>query len=450
MSLRSLGRWALLLAVGCDGKLVVDRGDNSASDAGTVIPSDAGKIGETCLPEGLLTESEGNSAEAVIQVLARCDAGLSCNAQGKCTAAPDCPQSQGVCVVRRATFDQSSYESEDFLVLTGIVALAASDTHVYWLEYGTRDPRGNYQHDGALMSYGITDGTTTTVASGLDGPTTLGLTTTHAYIVADGVQHNTPELLRVPLTGGSVELLQQGKVAVLFTGFAAAGSQAFWGRSNSIYTMSADSNAVPTLFFSPESASLYLLASDGTDLFYNYSSGLDSGALKRTPIASASPTPTDDWLGFSTLGVAPHGDELFELETLLNGTPSSRATHQNGTAPPSPSGVLLMRAPKSGGEFQQVRPLGAGAPTFGSDETALQAIGDRYFFAVHDWVPDRDGNFYYQKRVLSAGFADNDPPIRLLELPEQRPVNRFHWTGTAVGLFWSDGRAIYEQPLPNP
>src|SRR6187431_2019051 len=168
MSLRGLSVWALLLAVGCDGKLVVDRGGNSvsgasgdsasgasgdsasgdsasgasgdsasgasgASGAGTVIAPDAGKIGEPCLPEGLVTEAEGYATEAVIKVLARCEPGLSCNAQGKCAAAPDCQQSRGVCVMRRSTFNQVIYDS--LHAQTGVFALAASDSHVYWLEY---------------------------------------------------------------------------------------------------------------------------------------------------------------------------------------------------------------------------------------------------------------------------------------------------------------------------
>ena len=85
-----------------------------------------------------------------------------------------------------------------------------------------------------------------------------------------------------------------------------------------------------------------------------------------------------------------------------------------------------------------------------SDGPQLQAIGDRYFFSVHEYVQDRDGNHGYQRRVLSAGFGDNDPPVRLLELPEQYPVDHFRWVGTAVGLFWSDGQAIYRQPLLSP
>jgi len=473
MSLRSLGGWALLLAVGCDGRLIVDRGGNSVSgmsgasdvsgvgtdmsdgpieavagmtggaelaggdggggSAGTVIPPDAGKVGETCLPEGLVTESEGSATEATIRVLARCDAGLSCNAQGKCAAAPDCLQGHGVCVMRRAVFDQYVFDGLDGIAHghTGVLALAASDSHVYWLEYGTRDALGTYQHDGTLMSYRIADGTTTSVASGFDGPTSLALTTTHAYIASDGILNGHPQAYRAPLTGGSVEQLQQDQFSIeegFPAGFTAAGSQAFWSTSTGIYTQSASSNAVPTPFSTE--GSVYPLMSDGTEIFYTSpSSGF---AVIRTPIASPAPQFVATSSGF---GIALHGDDLFELDVLQNGLPW---------------GTVLSRAPKSGGEFLRVRPLGAGVPLTKIDALALQVVGDRYFFTVEEGVQDSGGNYGTQRRVLSASFADDDPPIRLLELPMERgPDDRFRWIGTAVGLFWSDGRAIYAQPLPS-
>jgi hypothetical protein len=317
----------------------------------------------------------------------------------------------------------------DDLTRTGIVALNASDSHVYWLEYGTRDAAGNYQHDGALMSYRIVDGTTTTVASGLDGPSRLELTTTHAYIGTDGAYGALTvitQMHRVPLIGGSVELLQEERSTTVFTSFVNAGSQAFWSTRTGIYTISAQADAVATLFLPYP---VYLIASDGTDLFY---AGADG--VMRMPTAGAAPTTlAGNWGGYK---IALHDDGIFGLEAL-----------PNGTAQRSSSGILLSRAPKSGGEFEQVRPLGAGAPV-GYGE--LRAIGDRYFFSVHEWAQDRDGTQGEQRRVLTASFVDDDPPIRLLELPLQHPVDHFLWVGTAGGVYWSDGQAIYEQPLPNP
>jgi len=331
--------------------------------------------------------------------------------------------------MRRSTFNQVIYDS--LHAQTGVFALAASDSHVYWLEYGTHDALGNYQHDGALLSYRIADGTTTTVASGFDGPTSLALTTTHAYVVSDGILNGQPQASRALLTGGGVEPLQQDPFSTeegFPAGFTAVGSQAFWSTSTGIYTQTASSNAVQKLLLSTD-GHVYPLISDGTELFYSDYSA--SGfAVIRSPIASPAPQFV---AASSGLGFALHGDDLVELDVVLNG---------------SQYGTILSRAPKSGGEFQQYRPLGTGSPEITIDAPALQVVGDRYFFIVRVSVQDRDGNYGgIQRRVLSAGFADNDPPIRLLEVPQE---SHFHWVGTAVGLFWSDGRAIYQQPLPSP
>jgi hypothetical protein len=489
MSLHHLRCWALLLAVGCDGKLIVDRGNAAPSgvagwtasggnapiqglagmpavpdveggsggvngDAGgeaIVIPADAGKIGKTCVPGGLVIEAEGTSAEATIKTLDRCDAGLSCTAQGKCDAASDCQHSSGTCTLRRVEVDQSIYDGiNPDRAYTGIVGLAANDSHLYWLEYGTRDALENYLHDGALMSYSFADQTTTTVATGLDGPIRFGLTTTHAYISTyeqrvTGISH----LLRVPLTGGTVEQVQAApRYADAFLYFASVGSQAFWdhhyqtndwGDENTgIDTMSSDPDAVPISFVSPEEAHrVDALASDGTGLFYVSA----DHAVMRTPISSAAATATGAVARLA--GIALHDDSIFTLNTLDNGGPTV-----------SPSGILLLRAPKSGGQFQQVRSLGAGVLEaqenfYGSTP---QVVDDRYFFQVHLWMQDRDGHEGYQRRVLTAAFGDNEPPIRLFEqpLPTSAQFDHFRWVGTADALYWSDGQAIYEQPLPTP
>jgi hypothetical protein len=54
------------------------------------------------------------------------------------------------------------------------------------------------------------------------------------------------------------------------------------------------------------------------------------------------------------------------------------------------------------------------------------------------------------RQVLTAGFAGTDPPIRVLERPRREWVIDRLWVGTAAALYWSEGQAIYEQPLPKP
>jgi hypothetical protein len=173
------------------------------------------------------------------------------------------------------------------------------------------------------------------------------------------------------------------------------------------------------------------LASDGTDLFYL--SGTATGyQVMRTPISNAAPTATGA-SGFYDLAL--HDDGVFTFKTVVNRTDTSL-----------PQGVLLARAPKSGGEFQAVRPLGDGYPV------TLQVVGDRYFFDVKD----RDGIDGYERRVMTATFADEEPAIRLVEWREPRPndgqppLDPFLYAGTAQGVYWSDGLAIYRQPIATP
>jgi hypothetical protein len=306
---------------------------------------------------------------------------------------------------------------------TGVVALTASDSHVYWLEYGTRDALGNYQHDGALMSYSIADGATTPLAAGLAGPMGLELTTSHAYVYIDGAPligaTIQPQLLRVPLAGGNAELVQAGTQPQR-AGFAASEGQAFWTAGATVYSMLSDSDAVPTAFLT---VGVQNLNSDATDLYYT----TPSNDLMRTSLTGASPTPTA--VGLSVENFALYQDGIFAPESIDT----------------SYTGGLLSRAPKSGGAFQRVRALGAGRPNH------LKVVADRYFLDV---VPGStaigNGQYIYRTQVMMAGFVGTDPPIRLLERPVRDTVVDRLWVGTAEALYWSEGQAIYKQPLPTP
>jgi hypothetical protein len=264
------------------------------------------------------------------------------------------------------------------------------------------------------MSYSIADGTTTTLAAALAGPMGLQLTTSHAFVYIDGApligSALQPQLLRVPLAGGSAELVQEGTQPQP-TGFAAAGARAFWTTGTAVYSMLPESNAVPTVFLTQ---SVDALTSDSTDLYYL----TPSGELMRTPLTSAAPTA----VGVSVSSFALHEDGIFTLESVN-------------------TGGLLARAPKTGGAFQRVRALGAGQPS------RLAVVGARYFLDV---VPYLNQGGFYPSQVLTAGFAGTDPPIRLLERPLRKSVIDRLWVGTAAALYWSEGQAIYKQPLPTP
>jgi hypothetical protein len=452
----------LLVAVSCNGRLTIPEGtpgfaatagadrnygsagtsgsgagaNGGGSAAGSAGTIQRGGLGQACIPGGLVNEADASPAKAAIRTLERCREGLSCNTDGECVPAPDCPQSNGLCVIRRASVNGSGGTGGEpppgaagspyvnggngQVLLTvaenGVVALRASESHVYWLEYGTRDALGNYLHDGALMSYSTVDGATTTLAAALEGPKGLELTTSHAYVQIDGApligSPTRPQLLRVPLDGGSASLVQDETRPV---SFAAADGQAFWtASSDEVYSMLSDSKAVPSVFLSEYANAL---ASDGTALYY----ATRGNVLMHTPIASAAPSA----VGVSADAFALYEGGIFTLESLSEGS-------------------LLSRAPKSGGAFQRVRALGAGSAR------NLRVVGDRYFVAVRYDGPGPNGTYVSRRQVLTANFEGSDPPIRLLDRPNPQFSNEDDWVGTANALYWSDGAAIYEQPLSTP
>lgn len=401
-----------------------------------------GGLGLPCVPGGLVTEADGTPAKTQVMKLPRCAPGLSCDADNKCTPTPDCPQSGKACVVRHAPSGGSGlggapgydlgfggwssavggsgprpgnggngslvYDASD---LTGVTAITATESRVYWVEYGTRDALGNYQHDGALLAYSPDDGTTTVLASGLEGPTAVEVTTSYAYVYVDGARPSGtpihPQLLRVPVTGGTAVVVQEG---ALPASFAATGSQAFWSSeytqaNQNIYTMTSDSSAVVTEFVPGIN---FRLAADTTDLYYQGPNG-----LMRTPLASAAPVA----LGVSAGPIVLHDDSIFSIESV------------NG-------GGLLSRAPKSGGEFLRVRALGAGYPAL------VRRAGERFF------VETSGPNSPDWRQVVTATLG-TEPPIRLLEPQRGWAGNRL-WAATANSVYWSEGRAVYRQPIPTP
>lgn len=299
----------------------------------------------------------------------------------------------------------------------GVVALTANDSHIYWLEYGTRDALESYQRDGALMSYTLADGATTVLAAGLAGPMGLALTTSHAYVFIDGGPELNapihPKLLRVPLAGGSPELVQDGAQPFTFT---AADSRFFWSAWGApVYSILPDSGAIPTVFVSEKARNM---ASDDTNIYYTNS----TDSLMRTPLAGGASIEVAPAMS----GFALHDDGVYTLESTL--------TRDAG---------LLRRMPKDGGESVRVRALGAGDPS------GLRVVGDRYFLDVAaPGVQGPDGVYRFKTQVLMGRFEGTEPLVRLLERAKRASLVDSLWVATAQDLYWSEGQAIYKQPVP--
>jgi len=468
MKIRPLGICTVLLVtVGCSAKLVVSSNE-SRSSAGSGGVSDSGAcdgctdpqpeggdagaggtggapalggLGQPCVPGRLTTEASPGSAGApggaTIKTISHCDEGLSCNDDGNCVAAPNCPHGGEVCIVRHATLSanvdagdsEANWGISDTPPLgtsanasverNGVMAMTASEAHVYWVEYGTRDAAGNYQHDGALLAYAQEDGTTSVIASGLDGPIDVEITSSHAYVSVDGAQppgspiH--PQLLRVSLSGGSAELVQDGTFP---STFIAADSRAFWGTLGKetipkLYSMTSEIGAVPSVFATDR---VIGLAVDGSELYYR-----TQDAFYLSPVESPAPV---------ALGVLLPGQFVLHDDAIYFVLSSS---WQNG---------LLKRLPRTGGGPDDFRGLGPGDPS------TLRRVGDRYFYELQPF--ERSSSSPGERRVLTGSFMNNDPLIQLLQRPNRLSSVDHLWAATADTFYWSDGRALYKQPLLAP
>ena len=398
-----------------------------AGGAGSVHGHSAGQRGQPCLPGGTATEADGTPAKTPIVTLNRCDNGLTCDETKHCVDAPDCPQPSGVCVVYGTPVEQDPRtgggggsgggQGGTTMAESGIVAFGADDTHLYWLEYGTRDSLGNYQHDGALRAYDLSSAEVTTLADNLPGPNSLGITAGHAYVGADGGAligtPPNPQVLRLPLGGGATEVVQESEAAY---SFAAAGDQAYWATDQAIYTVAPSGTATPMQLHDSSASQLH---ADDTDLYYEaFSEGSD--VILRQSQTGTSATQVAQAFAF-----ALNEDSLYGVESL-------------GAA----QGMILDQVPKSGGNWTRQQALGVG------DGPSLQIIADRYFVGAFPPHPPGDGIIGAddsKAMILTGLLSSNAPPVRLVEAAGR--WQGLIWQATATSLFWTDGRAIFSRPV---
>ena len=410
-----------------------DRGGAPGAGAGGAPPG-PGELGQPCVPGETIDTGSGVAA-AKIATLARCFAGLSCNSAGKCAAIPSCPKGTGECVEYdtlstggnsgRGTGGAANFpaagansagnaaENSGPVFTTdesGVTALAVDDTHLYWLEYGTRDSIGNYQNDGALMAMTLADGTKQKLASAIPGPNALGITDSQAYVMTDGaaligtLAHL--QLLRFPLAGGDGQLIQDGSPPLLSrrpTTFAAVGSTAYWTGPNSLYALAIGST-VPTAIAATYPDKLH---ADDTNLYFD--DGF--GHISRTALDGGSAV---ELVGIDTRPFDLNGDSIYGLEYTNNG-------------------VILTKSGKSNSSWLRIRALGEQFPA------RLVLAGDRLFF---EWKGNDN-----LPGVTTTTLSSTAPPIRLVD-PSESFVK--YWVASTSKFYWTDGRRIFSRPIPTP
>lgn len=443
-------RWlGVLLLIGCNAKLQVEGGTGGAGANGGGAgdpcsleycppgwggsggaPAIPGELGQKCVPATVQTEAEGSPAKTLVNSLDSCADGLTCNSKRVCVPAPDCPQMSGVCVVRRAALGSGGGAGGAQPILgaggagsasgasgagtalppppvephAGVVCMTGGDT-LYWLEYGTRDSLGNYQNDGALWRLGQ-DAKSHTVATQLHGPVQLGLTASYAYVYLDGGAYigaqSSPQLIRVPLVGGTAVLVQDGTVA---GPFAANDQRAFWIAQSEIFTQDLTTDATSVFLASTANT----LVADSEYLYFEA-----NGLRSRAPIGGGPP----EMLGGGNDAFTVKDDSLYAIDTV--------------------DGAVLSQAPKSSGMFQRIRALGVGRV-----EDPPQFAQDRYF-----WNTSLQNGEAAAMELRTGTLANMDPPIVLATRHSYGSLIDSMWVGTADALYWTDGQAIYSRGIP--
>lgn len=464
------GSLLLLLALGCSGKLNIGHGSTGGGSGGPGNtggsiwdgggPSDTGGVlagggtgGTTtpvggnagnCTPGEVAIEAQGTPAEASIKTLDRCSEGYSCNSAKKCVPIQACAgHLTGDCLVYETpgiagrsgvpVFNGTggtSFGNDVAGERSPVTSFAQDASHVYFTTYGSRDRLGNFQDDGALRAVSLEDGALATVVTGLPGAVAVGVTDSHAYLLVDGApligSTTHLRLLRVPLAGGTLEVVQDSPEMPRTLTFVAAGERAFWSSNDGIFVMTPTDAMARTFIPGPAGELSWWmgpLAEDGSNLYYRSSlPGSQDSWIARMALDGGA----EQVLFVARSPFAVHGDFAYGAESIENGT-----------------GLLLDRVATSGGTWQRVRALGGGNTLY-----RLQIVGDRFFV---DSNPPEVGPYTQSDSsklsVLTGLLSSDAPPVRVLERISRRGVVDQLWAGTANTFFWSDGNNVYSRSL---
>ena len=289
-----------------------------------------------------------------------------------------------------------------------IFAVAADETTLYWVEYGTTDELGNYNNDGRLLARDFDSEDERVIADELPGAVSVELTSEHAYVAVDQYYDGGPRnaLLRVALTGSTPEavLVQQGgqdyaTSLVCEACFVHDGDTGYFAYDSKIYRITPTANAAEVFADLPGN---WLAA--GNERLYVSNKGVWA-------IPYATGTPSQLTTSRRT-HIAVNGSYLYGVENDVDV-------------------VYLARMPLSGGNWVRRAPERDGL------SFRLQELDGLFF---QDIVP-ASGNW----QVLQGHLDNPTGAVVALELP--RLEFRRDWVGTHSGIFWNDGRLLRHTPL---
>ena len=162
-------------------------------------------------------------------------------------------------------------------------AVAVDATHVYWINWGTRDSLRNYNHDGAVLRVPVDGGPVVALASGEEAPRWMAIDETHVYwtsYVAQG------EVLRVAKAGGDPETVSVAQEYP--TQIVVAGDYVYWvdqgdyGAGNDAIVRSSVDGS-DSVVWVPDQTEIRGLAVAAGELFWGSASG-----IQKRPLDGAS------------------------------------------------------------------------------------------------------------------------------------------------------------------
>jgi hypothetical protein len=384
--MRNAGAWwmsiTLLFPPACGGKQLNDVGDvNDGDDRGGAAGSATGGTSPTGGQGGAAGASGGSTAtDGAPPDIGACDAGDGC------------------------LFEEG----------TDVRGLTADATTLYWIEYGTTDELGNYANDGRLLARDFDSDEVRTLATGLEGPVDVRVSEAHAYVFLDRYWDGgaTNALVRLPLAGGSAELVQAHSRAFVFTSrsyesFVSDGANAYFSTHDGIY-WATESRAEALVLVEPPVGRMAVDHADGYVYFEREADEVYE--LWRVPLAGGT---TERILEetFNHFQVA--GDFVYAMDPTSSdplvaddGVYYLSQTPKDGGAP----WTRLLRRPGTGGFRIQVR-----------EELVFHDNGLRR--TAPDWE-------IVQGRLDT--LASSEPIVSLSREAQ-------FWIGTPAGVFWVQG-----------
>jgi hypothetical protein len=288
-----------------------------------------------------------------------------------------------------------------------VTAVAADDTTLYWVEYGTTDSLGNYLNNGRLVARDFDSTEARVLSSELPGAVGLALTSDHAYVSVDQYYDGGPRnaLMRVALTGGTPQAVLV-RTTDHWDGyflcpecFAHDDDTGYFSYDDKIYRITPTASKAELVADIPGSA-----LSSGDENLYVQGDGIWT-------ISYATGTANQ----LTTVGrahIQVSGEYLYGLDYYKDS-------------------LYLSRMPLAGGNWVRLPPKRPAQYSW-----SLQALDGLFFQDLHagaTW------------QVIQGNLAEPSGAAVALELPSEN-TGRI-WVGTHAGIFWNDGKRVLQVPL---